>query len=308
MHISVLLNECIENLNIKEDGCYVDATLGYAGHSSEILKRINKGYLFAFDQDKEAINYSNEKLKAISDNYKIIYSNFENIKSKLNEEGITKVDGILFDIGVSSPQLDNDFRGFSYHKDARLDMRMDTESNFSAYELVNEYSESELTTCFYKYAESKYAKSIARNIVKYREVKPIETTLELSEIIKESVPYKERRKSHPAKVIFQAIRIEVNRELEVFEKALEDGLELLAVNGRMCVITFHSLEDRICKHMFKEVSSVSPDFKNLPSIPEEYEPKFKLISKKGIKASEIELETNNRSRSAVLRVIERVKE
>ena len=304
MHVSVLLDESIENLNIKEDGVYVDCTLGYAGHSKEILKRIKKGKLFAFDQDGEAIEYSKKILDQVSSNYEIINSNFVNIKSELNKRGIEKVDGILFDLGVSSVQLDDAKRGFSYHKDAKLDMRMDKNNLLSAYDVVNNYSKEELTKIFYEYGEEKYSKMIASAIVNKRKEKNIETTLELAEIIKESVPEKYRRNSHPARKVFQAIRIEVNKELEVFEKALNDAIELLNKNGRICVITFHSLEDRICKLKFKKESEVNSFYKGLPNIPNEYKPKLKLIAK--VKPSKKELQDNNRSRSAILRVAEKL--
>ena len=304
MHVSVLLNESIENLNIKEDGIYVDCTLGFAGHSKEILKRIKKGKLFAFDQDGEAINYSKKILDQISSNYEIINSNFVNIKEELNKRGINKVDGILFDLGVSSVQLDEAERGFSYHKDAKLDMRMNQKQDFSAYDVVNSYSLEELVKIFYEYGEEKYARPIAKAIVKYRENKKIETTLELAELIKNSVPQKYKRDSHPARKVFQAIRIEVNKELDVFKIALDDSIELLNTNGRLCVITFHSLEDRICKNKFKEISEVDKLVKGLPVIPNEYKPKVKIIGK--FKPSKTELENNNRSRSAILRVIEKL--
>ena len=304
MHVSVLLNESIENLNIKEDGIYVDCTLGYAGHSKEILKRIKEGKLFAFDQDGEAIKYSKKILDQTNGNYEIINSNFAFIKTELNKRGINKVDGILFDLGVSSVQLDSAERGFSYHKDAKLDMRMDLNSPLSAYEVVNNYSYEELTKIFYEYGEEKYSKQIAKAIVKERESKKIETTLELAEIIKKSVPEKYRRNSHPARKVFQAIRIEVNKELEVFEKALNDSIDLLNSGGRICVITFHSLEDRICKLKFKKESEINSFYKGLPEIPSEYKPKIKLIKK--IKPSMDELENNNRSRSAILRVAEKL--
>lgn len=306
MHVSVLLNESIENLNIKEDGIYVDCTLGFAGHSKEILKRIKKGKLFAFDQDGEAINYSKKILDQISGNYEIIKSNFAFIKSELNKRGIEKVDGILFDLGVSSVQLDEAERGFSFHKDAKLDMRMDTDQSFSAYDVVNDYSKEELETIFFKYGEEKYSRSIASAIVKERENKKIETTLELTEIIRESVPEKYRRTHHPARKVFQAIRIEVNKELDVFTKALNDAIDMLNPGGRICVITFHSLEDRICKNIFKEKSEMDSIFKGLPDkdIPLEYRPELKLITK--IKPSKKELEDNNRSRSSILRVAEKM--
>ncbi len=305
-HKSVLLKESIELLNIKEDGIYVDATLGFGGHSLEILKRINKGFLFAFDQDSEAIHYSKERLKNYS-NFKIIKSNFANMKECLSKENISKVDGILFDIGVSSMQLDEDYRGFSFHNDAPLDMRMDTDSDFSAYNVVNEYDYNELVRVIRDYGEEKYAGSIARNIIKYRSEKPIETTLELVDIIRKSMPAKELREGHPARRTFQAIRIEVNHELEVLEAALIQALGLIKVGGRVCVITFHSLEDRIVKNMFKKYSEIDSKFAKLPYVPDEYMPKYKIVCK-GITASGEELSENNRARSARLRVIERIKE
>ncbi len=305
-HISVLLNESIENLNIKEDGIYVDCTLGYAGHSSQILKRITRGCLFAFDQDGEAIEYSKKILGQINDNYEIINSNFVNIKSELNSRGITSVDGILFDLGVSSPQLDESERGFSFHNDADLDMRMNQNQELDAKKVVNEYSENDLTRIFYEYGEEKYARNIAKGIVKRREEKKIETTLELVDIIKENVPEKYKRDHHPARKVFQAIRIEVNDELNVLKKALVDGIDLLSPGGRMCVITFHSLEDRIVKNTFKKYSEVDKVYKGLPFIPDEYKAKVKIIGK--FKPSKEELDNNNRSRSSILRVIEKVKE
>ena len=304
MHISVLLNESIENLSVKEDGIYVDCTLGFAGHSSQILKRITRGCLFAFDQDKDAIKYSKTKLDKISNNYEIINTNFVNLKKELEKRNIQKVDGILFDLGVSSYQLDNDERGFSFHKDAKLDMRMNQEQEKSALEVVNEYSKEQLTKIFYEYGEEKYASSIAKNIVKERENKKITTTLELVEIIKNSVPEKYKRNHHPARKVFQAIRIEVNQELEVLKKALVDAIDLLNPNGRLCVITFHSLEDRIVKNIFKEYSSVPLVYKGMPEIPKEYRAKIKIIGK--FKPSKDELNNNNRSRSAILRVIEKI--
>ena len=305
MHYSVLLEESIKHLNLKENSVIVDCTLGYAGHSSRVLKEIKKGFLFAFDQDDEAIKYSKEKLDKIASNYEIIRSNFVNLKEELNKRNINEVDGILYDLGVSSPQLDNKERGFSFHADAKLDMRMDTKQKLSAYEVVNNYSYDDLVRLFRVYGEEKFATSIAKNIITTRENKPIETTLELAEIIKNSVPEKYRREKHPARKVFQAIRIEVNNELNVFENSLNQALDLVKVGGRICVITFHSLEDRICKDIFKRVSSVDPSLKNLPIIPEEYQPKFKLVA--NIEPSAHELEENNRSRSARLRVIERVR-
>lgn len=306
MHYSVMLSETIEGLNIKEDGTYVDGTLGYAGHSSEILKRLKRGFLFALDQDMEAIKYSEKKLSEISLNFKIIHSNFENLKEKLESEKIEKVDGILFDLGLSSPQIDDASRGFSFMSDAKLDMRMNKDSKKSAYEVVNEYSKEELTKIFFEYGEEKLSGVIAKKIVDERKVKPIETTTELVEIIKKSVGANYFFKSHPEREIFQAIRIEVNDELKVLEKVLPDAIEMLAPGGRISVITFHSLEDRIVKKIFKKYSEVNEIFKGLPDIPKEYQPKIKLINKKPILPSEKELNENSRSRSAKLRIIERI--
>ena len=306
LHKSVLLSESINNLNIKNGGVYVDATLGFGGHSSEILKKNKKGMLICFDQDNEAINYSREYLSKFGDNFTIIKSNFVNMKSELNKLGITKVDGILFDLGVSSVQLDEAERGFSFHKDAKLDMRMNQEQDLSAYEVVNTYSFKDLVRILTKYGEEKYASSIARNIIKYREKKNIETTMELSEIVNSSVPMKVRREKNPSRKTFQAIRIEVNNELEVLSSALEQAIDLLDINGRICVITFHSLEDRIVKQTFKKYSEVDKMFKNLPEIPEEYKPILKLIGK-SITPGNNELEENNRSRSSRLRVAEKIR-
>ena len=306
LHKSVLLSESISNLNIKNGGVYVDATLGFGGHSSEILKKNKKGMLICFDQDNEAINYSREYLSKFGNNFTIIKSNFVNMKSELNKLGITKVDGILFDLGVSSVQLDEAERGFSFHKDAKLDMRMNQEQDLSAYEVVNTYSFKDLVRILTKYGEEKYASSIARNIIKYREKKNIETTMELSEIVNSSVPMKVRREKNPSRKTFQAIRIEVNNELEVLSSALEQAIDLLDINGRICVITFHSLEDRIVKQTFKKYSEVDKMFKDLPEIPEEYKPILKLIGK-SITPGNNELEENNRARSSRLRVAEKIR-
>ena len=306
MHYSVLLNESIENLNIKEDGIYVDATLGYAGHSKEILKRLKRGFLFAFDADEEAITHSHQLLSEISCNFKIFHSNFVHMKEKLLEEGITKVDGILFDLGFSSPQVDNAERGFSFMHDARLDMRMDRTKPFSAYEVVNEYGEKELADIFYLYGEEKMSRVIAKKICEVRKQKTIETTKELVSIIGASVGAKYFNLHHPERQIFQAIRIEVNSELNVLKSVLPDAISLLNPGGRICVITFHSLEDRIVKQIFKKESEVDEMVKGLPVIPEEYKPTIKLINKKPILPSDLELSENTRSKSAKLRVIERV--
>ena len=303
MHISVLLDECIENLNIKEDSVIVDCTLGYGGHSSEILKRVTKGKLYSFDQDDDAIASARERLNKIGNNYEIIKSNFVHLEEEIKKRE-NKVDGILYDLGVSSPQLDEKDRGFSFHGDASLDMRMDKSNPLSAYEVVNNYSYEELTNILYKYGEEKYASSIVKKIIQAREVKKIETTLELVEIIKSAVPEKYKRDKHPARKTFQAIRIEVNKELDVFESSLNQALDLINVGGRICVITFHSLEDRICKTIFKEVTEVDKNLRNMPIIPEHLQPKFKMIA--NIKPSDDEIEYNKRARSARLRVIERV--
>ena len=306
-HIPVLLNEVIENLNINPDGIYIDLTLGRAGHSSEILKRLsNKGKLIGFDQDIDAIQASIERLSKISSNFEVIKSNFENVKEELLKRGITKVDGILADLGVSSPQFDQGDRGFSYRFDAKLDMRMDQNANLSAYEIVNTYSLIDLTRIFREYGEEKYAYEIAKRIVRESEQKPVETTFELVDIIKRSLPSKElSKKGHPAKQVFQALRIETNRELEVLETMLKDGLELLSSKGRMAIITFQSLEDRIVKNIFKEVSTPKATPRWIPSLPEDQEVDYQLINKKVIVASEEELKRNPRSESAKLRVIER---
>ena len=305
-HKSVLLKESIENLNIKENGIYVDATLGFAGHSSEILKKLNTGHLYAFDQDDFAIEKSKQILEKISNNYTIIRSNFKNMKKELSTYDVEKVDGILFDLGVSSVQLDDDERGFSYHKDAELDMRMDTKSPLSAYNVVNEYSYEDLYRIIRDYGEEKYAKNIARNIVKSRENSKIKTTLELVDIIKKSMPMKATREKHPARRTFQAIRIEVNHELDVLKEALNQSLDLLNIGGRICVISFQSLEDKIVKETFNKVTNIPEEFQKLPFIPDEYKPNFKIISK-GITPSNEEMEDNYRSHSARLRVIERIK-
>jgi 16S rRNA (cytosine1402-N4)-methyltransferase len=306
LHKSVLLNECINNLHIKSDGIYVDATLGYGGHSEEILKRLKTGYLYCFDQDIEAIKNSQERLSKVGNNFKIIKSNFANITEKLIDEGINKVDGIIFDLGVSSPQLDNGERGFSYHKDAILDMRMDKDNELDAKYVVNKYEYNDLVRILRDYGDEKYAPSIANNIIKYRQNKEIETTLELVDIIKKSMPARELRDGHPAKRTFQAIRIHVNHELEVLSIALEKSIKLLKVGGRLCVISFHSKEDSIVKKIFKKYSEVDASMKNLPFIPEEYSPKIKVVES-NITASASELEENNRARSAKLRVIEKIR-
>ena len=305
-HIPVLLNEVIEGLNIKSDGIYVDLTLGRAGHSSEILKRIKKGFLYGIDQDKEAIEKSQKRLKSIGDNFEIIKSNFVDIKNILQERNVTEVDGVLMDLGVSSPQFDEGDRGFSYNYDASLDMRMDQENNeLTAKKIVNTYSFNELVRVFREYGDEKYAVSIANNIIKARKEKPIETTLELVDIIKRSKPAKELKKvGHPAKQVFQALRIEVNDELNVLRKTLTDVIPFLRRGGgRIAVITFHSGEDKIVKKIFQEISISVGNRLDLPMKEEEKE--YREVNHKVITASDEELQRNHRSASAKLRILER---
>ena len=307
-HYPVLKAEVLEFLNLKSDGVYVDATLGYAGHSKEILKRIPNGYLYAFDQDKEAILYADQVLKSVNSNYEIIHSNFVNIKEELQKRNVTHVDGILFDLGVSSPQIDTPSRGFSFMRDELLDMRMNQEQTFSAKTLVNSYSEEELTKIFFQYGEEKRSKFIAKKIIETRKQKEIATTLELVDVIQQAVGANYFYKTHPERKIFQAIRIQVNEELNVLKQVLPDAISLLKKEGRIAVITFHSLEDRIVKKIFLEYSKVDEMVKGLPFIPEQYLPLIKLIHSKPFLASEQELKENTRSKSAKLRVIERIKE
>ena len=302
-HYSVLKEESIEGLNLKDDSIVVDATLGYGGHSSEILKRIPNGHLYSFDQDINAINYSDELLSKVSDNYTLIHSNFVNMKEKLNELCVEKVDAIVFDLGVSSPQIDDGARGFSFMQDAPLDMRMNQEDSKTAADVVNNYSMYELCDIFYAYGEENLSKPIAKKIIDSR---PINTTLELVEVIKSAVGLKYFNLHHPERKIFQAIRIEVNSELDVLKKVLPDAISLLNVGGRISVITFHSLEDKIVKTIFKQKSEVNDLVKGLPEIPDEYKPEIKLVNKKIILPSEKELEENSRSKSAKLRIIERI--
>ena len=304
-HIPVLLNEVINGLNIKSSGTYVDLTVGRGGHSSEILSRLdNKGHLICVDQDEEAIVASQARLAKISNNFEIVRSNFSHVEEILQDKGITEVDGILMDLGVSSPQFDKGERGFSYKEDARLDMRMDQRQELTAYTIINTYSLEDLTKIFQIYGEEKYSFSIAKNIIKARETKPIETTLELVEIIKRSKPMKELKKvGHPAKQVFQALRIAVNDELNVLEKALTAALKHLKPGGRLAVITFHSGEDRIVKNYFKEAAISEGNRIDGPMLEKEKE--FDLINRKPIVASESELEMNHRSASAKLRIIAR---
>ena len=303
MHYSVLKNELIDSLKIKEDGIYVDATLGYAGDSKEILKRIKKGYLFAFDQDIEAINYSNEVLKSIGNNYKIFNTNFSNMVECLEKEGISKVDGIIFDLGFSSPQIDNAKRGFSFMQDGPLDMRMSGEG-ISAKDIINTYKLEELTKIFYDYGEEKLSKVIAKKIVENKN--NINSTLDLVEIIKNAVGANYFYKNHPERKIFQALRIEVNNELNILEEILPKAINILKKGGLLAVITFHSKEDRIVKNIFRKYSEVDEMLKGEKDIPDNYKPLIKLVNKKPIVASEKELLENSRSASAKLRIVERI--
>ncbi|WP_049416759.1 16S rRNA (cytosine(1402)-N(4))-methyltransferase RsmH [Staphylococcus warneri] len=308
-HISVMLNETIDYLNIKEDGVYVDCTLGGAGHALYLLNQLSdEGRLIAIDQDLTAIENAKDVLKEHLHKVTFIHSNFRELTQILNELNIEKVDGIYYDLGVSSPQLDVPERGFSYHHDAKLDMRMDQTQSLSAYEVVNEWPYEALVKIFYRYGEEKFSKQIARRIEANREKQPIETTLELVEVIKEGIPAKARRKGgHPAKRVFQAIRIAVNDELSAFEDSIEQAIGLVKVNGRISVITFHSLEDRLCKQMFQEYEK-GPDVpRGLPVIPEAYTPKLKRVNRKPITATDEDIDDNNRARSAKLRIAEILK-
>lgn len=306
-HVSVLLNECIEGLNIKENGIYVDGTLGGGGHSSEILKKLSEdGLLIGIDQDKDALKAAGLRLQNFN-NVKYVHSNFYNIDSILNNLQIEKIDGMLMDLGVSSYQLDTGDRGFSYMQDAPLDMRMNRENSLSAYEVINNYEEEEIYRIIRDYGEEKFAKRIARFIVENREEKPIETTLELVEIIKAAIPAKARREGpHPAKRTFQAIRIEVNSELSILNKAIEDGINRLNKGGRMAIITFHSLEDRIVKLKFKELATACTCPKEFPICVCGGKAKVKIITRKAIDPSKEEVDENPRSRSAKLRVVEKI--
>lgn len=306
-HVSVLLNECIEALDIKKDGVYVDCTLGGAGHSSEILKHLsNEGTLIGIDQDNDALRAAKERLTDFN-NVKYVHNNFYNIDSILNEIDVEQVDGILMDLGVSSYQLDEGARGFSYMQDAPLDMRMNRDNDFSAYQIINDYSEEELFKIIKDYGEERFSKRIANFIVNRRKEKPIETTLELVDIIKAAIPAKMRREGpHPAKRTFQAIRIEVNSELKILNRAIEDGVNRLKPGGRMAIITFHSLEDRIVKLKFRELQDPCTCPKEFPICACGKTPIVKLISRKGIEPTKEEVEENPRSRSAKLRVIEKL--
>lgn len=306
-HVSVMKDETIDYLNIRENKIYVDCTLGAGGHSSEILTRLQgTGYLFAFDQDDNARQLAITRLEEIAENFTIIPTNFVELEKQLKNRGVEKVDGILFDIGVSSMQLDEEERGFSYRYDAPLDMRMNQAQDLSAYDVVNTYSHQELTRIFYQYGEEKYAKSIASRIIEEREKQAIQTTFELLEVIRQGMPMKQQRLKHPGKQIFQAIRIEVNDELQVFEKALYQAIEMLNPGGRLVVLTFHSLEDRICKRIFNEYGKSSgPQHAIDLLMPEVDETTVKILTRKPITASKDELENNPRAKSAKLRVLEK---
>ena len=307
-HTTVLLKETVDGLAIRPDGVYVDCTLGGAGHSEYLVQQLNeKGRLICFDQDMTAIENAKVKLAPFLDKVTFVHANFRYLKEELYQIGVEKVDGILYDLGVSSPQLDTPERGFSYNYDAPLDMRMDQTSELTAYHVVNEWSYEKLLKIFFRYGEEKFSKQIARKIEKAREIEPISTTFQLVELIKEGIPAAARRTGgHPAKRIFQAIRIAVNDELGAAEDSLEDAIKLIKVGGRVSVITFHSLEDRLAKTIFKEASSIPDLPPNLPMIPVGMEPMLKLVTRKPIVPSEEELAVNNRSRSAKLRIVEKL--
>ena len=304
IHKTVLLDEAVDMLNIKPDGIYVDATTGGGGHSSLILSKLTTGHLYCFDQDEYAFTRTKERLDAIGSNYTFVHSNFVNLKSELAKLGVDHIDGIIYDLGVSSFQFDIQERGFSYRLDAPLDMRMNQQQELSAYTIVNQYPYEEIVKILFRYGEDPFSKQIARSIERNREIKPIETTFELVEVIKQALPSKIlRQKGHPAKQTFQALRIAVNDELRVFETSINDALDMMNKGGRACVITFHSLEDRICKNVFKERSTIDIP-KGVPMIINQEAP-FNLVTRKPILPSEAELEENNRAHSAKMRVIEK---
>jgi len=304
-HYTVMKSESIDNLNIKENGIYVDATLGYAGDSKEILKRLNKGFLYSFDKDEDAINYSTKELKNISNNFEIIHSGFKNLKEELEKRGITKIDGILYDLGLSSPEIDEE-RGFSFMRDETLDMRMDRSNPKDAKKVVNTYKEEDLRSILFKYGEEKLSGRIAKEIVNYRKSKEITTTLELVEIIKKATGANYFYKQHPERQVFQAIRIEVNNELEEIETSVKDAINMLNKGGRIVVISFHSLEDKIIKKIFRKYSTIDPLVKGLPIIPDEYKPLLKEVTHKPLYPKDTELIENSRSKSAKMRIAERI--
>ena len=310
-HVTVLLNEAVENLKIKPDGVYVDCTLGGGGHTRKILSQLNEnGRLFSFDQDQTAIEYNQKSLdnQLQSGKLTLVKDNFRNIKKRLNELSVSKIDGAVYDLGVSSPQFDVAQRGFSYKLEAPLDMRMDQSQSLTAKQIVNEWSFNDLVRIFSRYGEEKFAKSIARKIEKQRQLQPIQTTTELVEVIKAGIPARARRTGgHPAKRVFQALRIAVNDELGALEASLEQVLEMLNIDGRVSVITFQSLEDRLVKSMFKEKTSLPDLPQGLPVIPQGMEVDYRLVNRKPILPTKSEIETNHRAHSAKLRVIERIK-
>lgn len=309
-HVSVLLNETVDLLNVKPDGIYVDGTLGRGGHTSLLLSRLTTGHVYAFDKDQQAIEESKVNLQKYEGKVTFIHSDFGNMKEALKEYGISKVDGVMMDLGVSSPQFDDPSRGFSYRFDARLDMRMDQSQDLDAYKVVNTYSFANLTKILSRYGEVRFAKQIARAIEKARQEKPIETTFELVDIIKSALPAAElRKKGHPAKQTFQALRIEVNDELSSLRRGLEEACDLLNVHGRCAVITFHSLEDRMVKQTFKDLTTAPFVDPKIPLTVDQMEQaSFLNLTKKPIVADEEESIENRRSHSAKLRGIERIKE
>ncbi|MFC4617249.1 16S rRNA (cytosine(1402)-N(4))-methyltransferase RsmH [Camelliibacillus cellulosilyticus] len=306
-HVSVLKNEAIKSLKIKPDGIYVDCTLGAGGHSEAILQRLQNGKLFAFDQDPDAVKEAEKRLKPYADRFTIIPENFSHLHDALIENGISEVDGILYDLGVSSPQFDRPERGFSYRYDGPLDMRMNPNNPLTARVIINEWRYENLVDIFYKYGEERFSKAIARKIEAVRQSTPIETTEELADIVKEAIPAPARRKGgHPAKRIFQALRIAVNDELHAFESSLEQAIAVTGLGGRIAVITFHSLEDRICKQIFNRYSKEPELPPGLPVVPAGKQPILKLVNRKPITPSDEELEHNHRAHSAKLRVAEKI--
>lgn len=310
-HVTVLLQEAVAGLNVQPAGTYVDGTLGGGGHTSAILGQLTTGHLYSFDQDETAIDYNRDRLKdaLAAGKLTLIEDNFRHLQKDLAAQGVHKVDGVLYDLGVSSPQFDDAQRGFSYQLDAPLDMRMNQGQSLSAMEVVNEWPYERLVRILYRYGEERFAKQIARKIEQRRQREPIRTTFELVDVIKEAIPAAARRHGgHPAKKSFQVIRIAVNDELGALEESLEQALAMLAVGGRISVITFQSLEDRLVKTMFKEKSSISDDLpQGLPVIPEGMSPDFKLINRKPILPGTQELAENHRAHSAKLRIIEKIK-
>ena len=308
-HYSVLKKETIDGLRIFPSGTYVDCTIGGGGHAEQIASELNEhGLLVAFDQDMDALQAAKEKLAAFNERMLFIHKNFQNLEAELMQNKITHIDGILFDLGVSSPQLDHGHRGFSYRHDAYLDMRMNQEQKLNAHEIVNTWPYEKLVRIFFAYGEEKFSKQIARKIEAYRNKEPINTTHQLVDIIKDAIPAPARRTGgHPAKRVFQALRVAVNDELAVFNDALHQAARMVSVGGRIVVITFQSLEDRICKRAFKKWSTTKPVPRNLPIIPESHAAPFHIITRKPIIAENAELDENRRSRSAKLRIVEKVK-